>query len=35
VLHHKTVLPPLRKLWIAWKTRRRERRHAHQVTAGA
>jgi 15-cis-phytoene synthase len=24
ILHHKTVLSPLRKLWIAWITRRRE-----------
>ncbi len=35
VLHHKTVLPPLRKMWIAWKTRRRERRLARRVAAGA
>ena len=35
VLHHKTVLPPLRKMWIAWKTRRRERRLARRAATGA
>ena len=34
VLRHKTVLPPLRKLWIAWKTRRRERLLNGRVAAG-
>jgi phytoene synthase len=35
VLRHKTVLPPLRKIWIAWKTRRRERRLARRGATGA
>ncbi len=35
VLHHKTVLPPLRKIWIAWKTQRRERRLTRRVTTKA
>lgn len=28
VLHHKVALTPVRKLWIAWRTARRERRQA-------
>ena len=35
VLHHKTVLPPLRKIWIAWKTQRRERRLTRRMTTRA
>lgn len=31
VLNHKVVLSPLRKLWIAWNTRRREHRRARRV----
>jgi 15-cis-phytoene synthase len=30
VLHHKVALTPLRKLWIAWRTRSRERRRARE-----
>jgi phytoene synthase len=35
VLKQKTTLPPLRKLWIAWRTRRREIRRAreHKIPA--
>lgn len=33
VLNHKVVLSPLRKLWIAWSTRRREHRRARRVPA--
>lgn len=30
VLTHKVALTPVRKLWIAWRTARRERRRAHR-----
>ena len=35
VLKHKVVLSPLRKLWIAWRTRRREHRRARRMTSAA
>lgn len=34
VLERRLALPPLRKLWIAWKTRARERRHARLRHSG-
>lgn len=35
VLQHKTVLSPLRKLWIAWKTQRQERRRVRPSGSAA
>jgi len=32
VLKHRIALPPMRKRWIAWKTRRNEVRRARQRT---
>jgi phytoene synthase len=34
IMEHRLQLTPLRKLWIAWKTARRERRHRHRNDKG-